>query len=75
MEPREQWAQAERAMRANIPDCGWKYGEVRYGGKLGSYYSTGCGEEVDVPFGSCWHEDLQWVYCPHCGGKIVGEED
>jgi hypothetical protein len=50
--------------------CEWVYAEALSNGKDVAYYLTGCGEEVDVPWGMHWFEDLCWTYCPHCAGKI-----
>jgi hypothetical protein len=66
-ETREQIA--ERALRAQIPDCGWVYNL-----KI-DCYSTGCGEEVDLNGLGTTLSDVQYVYCPHCGGTIIEEQD
>ncbi len=67
METREKIA--ERAKRAQTPDCGWVY-ETRH-----DCYATGCGEEVGFSGLGTLLSDVQYVYCPHCGGKIVEEQD
>lgn len=60
---------ARHPRRAQTQDCGWVY-STRH-----DCYSTGCGEEVDLSGLGTMLEDVQYVYCPHCGGKIVEEQD
>jgi hypothetical protein len=59
-----------RELATKPNSCEWVYATALSNGKDVSYYLTGCGEEVDVPWGMHWFEDLCWTYCPHCAGKI-----
>ena len=49
-------------------DCGWVYCSRH------KCYSTGCNNEVSLA-GVAILEDVDYAFCPYCGGKIVDDTE